>query len=167
MAELKVKQYRWQRSMQHLPASSIGAAAFSKFLHVVDEPLMKVSNGGLSVPALVAGLPTVMLTSIGAKSGEPRRVPVIGVPDGKNVALIASNWGQKRNPGWYYNLRKNPEATLEFGGESQKFLAQEVTDPDEYARLWKRANEVYLGYDKYQARAGERKIPIMLLTPVG
>jgi len=56
-------------------------------------------------------------------------------------------------------------AQLEFGGHSGIFIAREVNEPDEYQRLWQEAVEVYIGFDKYQHRAGDRKIPIMVLVP--
>jgi len=165
MAELTYRQYQWQRLMQHIPASTLGATVFSKILHYVDPPLMRISKDRLSIPSLLTGLPVVILTSTGAKSGQTRTKPVIGVPDGDNVVLVASNWGQRRNPAWYYNLRANPVAELEFGGHSGTYIAREVTEPDEYQRLWQKAAEVYIGFDKYQRRTGDRKIPIMMLVP--
>jgi len=93
-------------------------------------------------------------------------MPVIGAPDGEKIILVASNWGKPRNPGWCYNLRAHPAAEVEFDGHAGVYTARDLTDPDEYQRLWRKANEVYMGFDKYQQRAGgERKIPIMLLTP--
>ena len=165
MAELTIKQYKWQRIMQHLPSSALGATVFSKFLHYVDPPLMHISKDRLSIPSLLTGLPVVILTCTGAKSGQARTKPVVGIPDGDNVVLVASNWGQGRNPAWYYNLRANHVAELEFGGNSGTYTAQEVTEPDEYQRLWQKAAGVYIGFDKYQGRAGIRKIPIMVLAP--
>jgi hypothetical protein len=56
-------------------------------------------------------------------------------------------------------------AKLEFGGHSGTYIAREVTEPGDYQRLWQKAAEVYIGFDKYQRRAGDRKIPIMVLVP--
>ena len=151
--------------MQHIPASIIGATVFSIFLHYVDPTLIRISKDRLSIPGLLTGLPVVIITCTGAKSGQARTKPVIGIPDGDNVILVASNWGQERNPAWYYNLRAIPVAELEFGGHSGTYIAREVTEPDEYQRLWKKAALVYIGFDKYQRRAGDRKIPIMVLVP--
>jgi deazaflavin-dependent oxidoreductase (nitroreductase family) len=151
--------------MQHIPASAIGATVFSKFLHYVDPPLMRISKDRLSIPSLLTGLPVVILASTGAKSGQASTKPVIGIHDGDNVVLVASNWGQVHNPAWYYNLRANPVAELKFGGYSGTYIAREVTEPDEYQRLWQKAAEVYIGFDKYQRRTGDRKIPIMVLVP--
>jgi deazaflavin-dependent oxidoreductase (nitroreductase family) len=167
VAELPYKQYWWQRVMQHLPASVVGATVFSKCLHTVDTQLMHISQDRLSLPRVLTGLPVVLLTSTGAKSGQARTKPVIGVPDGNNFILVASNWGQRRHPGWYYNLQAHPAAKLEFGGYTGTYTAREVTEPDEYQRLWQKAARVYLGFDKYQRRAGKRKIPLMLLVPQG
>ena len=130
-----------------------------------DAQLMRASGNRFSLPILLLGLPIVALTSTGAKSGKARTMPVIGVPDGRNIALVASSWGQEKNPAWYYNLRANPVAELRFGGQTTTYTVREVTEPEEYRRLWQQANEVYLAFDKYQQRAADRKIPIMLLEP--
>jgi deazaflavin-dependent oxidoreductase (nitroreductase family) len=172
MPKLRMSQNALQRFNQWLPASPIGAALFSKFLHVVDKPIMKFSNEKISVPQLVAGLPCVRLTSMGAKSGVLRTIPTIGIPDDENIALICSNWGQSHNPGWYYNLRKQPAAELAFiteDGEpyTGKYSAVEITDEEEYERLWQKACSAYIGYPKYRARAANRRIPIMLMKPGG
>ena len=100
MDQLTYRQYRWQRILQRVPASAAGSALFSKFLHYVDRPLMRASGERISTPALLLGVPTVMLTTTGAKSGQLRRTPVVGAPDGENIILVASNWGKPRNPGW-------------------------------------------------------------------
>ena len=170
MAQLRLKQNPLQRFNQWLPASTLGAKIFSKFLHLVDKPIMKLSNDKLSIPQWVNGLPCVRLTSIGAKSNVARTIPTIGIPDGENIALICSNWGQARNPGWYHNLKKHSEAELSFttaAGESHvgRYASSEITEDDEYERLWQKACDVYIGYPKYRLRAANRRIPIMLMTP--
>lgn len=163
-ARLVVRQYAWQRALQHVPASSLGALLFSKFLHYVDHGLMAISKDRWSVPSLVTGLPCVMLTSTGARSGLAKTVPVVGVPDGDDIVLIASNWGQSHHPAWYYNLKKDPAATLKFNGATRRYTAREVTEQREYDRLWDKAVRIYFGYGKYKARVGARHIPILVLT---
>ena len=170
MPELRMKQNFLQRFNQWLPASPFGAKAFSKFLHLVDAPLMKISKEKLSIPQFVTGLPCVRLTSIGAKSGRARTIPTIGVPDGERIALICSNWGQARNPAWYHNLKQHPQATLAFittEGEAHEgtYTARELDDTEEYERIWEKACGVYIGYPKYRRRAANRRIPIMLMEP--
>ena len=66
MAELTYRQYQWQRVMQHIPASAIGATVFSKTLHYIDPPLMRISKNRLSIPSLLTGLPVVIITCTGA-----------------------------------------------------------------------------------------------------
>ena len=165
MAELRVRQNALQRFLQFVPGSAIGAAMFSKMLHHLDRPLLRISGGRLSIPQFVNGLPCVALTSTGARSGVARTIPTIGVPDGDNVALICSNWGQKHHPAWYFNLRKDPHATLAFDGHEGAYIAREIAPGEEYDRLWAKAASVYSGYEKYKKRTGGRAIPILLLEP--
>ena len=164
MPTLQVRQNRLQRLMQYIPASKIGALLFSHSLHFFDKILMGLSRDRLSIPQLVAGLPCVRLTSTGAKSGISRLTPTIGVPDNENVVLICSNWGQRHHPAWYYNLKKNPQAILQFDNYTGAYVATEITEPSEYDRLWHAASQVYIGYEKYKQRTGGRKIPILSFT---
>jgi deazaflavin-dependent oxidoreductase (nitroreductase family) len=88
---------------------------------------------------------------------------LIGIPQGENLALIASNWGRGYAPGWYYNLRANPTAPVTIGDQPRTYAAHEAT-VDEYDTYWQKAVEMYAGYAAYEQRAG-RHIPIMVLTP--
>jgi deazaflavin-dependent oxidoreductase (nitroreductase family) len=127
----------------------------------IDRVLLRLSRGRFSV---TIGQPMTLLTTIGAKSGQPRTTPLLCVIDGDRVMLIASNGGQPRHPAWYYNLRAHPEATLLLHGRSTTYTAREVYG-EERAALWQRAVRFYPGYAIYQQRAGQRKIPVLLLTP--
>jgi deazaflavin-dependent oxidoreductase (nitroreductase family) len=99
----------WQRLIQQFAALPPVSWVYSYILHHIDSVLMWLSGGRLTVPGVLAGLSVVMLTTRGARSGQPRAVPVIAIPDGDKFVLIASHWGRKRHPVWYYNLRANPE----------------------------------------------------------
>jgi deazaflavin-dependent oxidoreductase (nitroreductase family) len=103
------------------------------------------------------------LVSTGAKSGQKRESQLTYFHDGPDVILTASNFGQAKHPQWFYNLKANPEC--EFGGQS--FVASEVTDSDEYARLYALAERVYAGYADYQAKTAPtgRRIPLFRLVP--
>jgi deazaflavin-dependent oxidoreductase (nitroreductase family) len=155
---------RWQRVLQKIPASRLGAWLFSCGLHHIDRPLMRLSNGRLSVPSVLTGLPVVMLKTVGAKSGRPRKVPLVGIRDGDKVVIIGTNFGQSRQPAWYHNLRANPEATLILPGGDETYIAREAT-PRERETYWKRADEIYAGYSAYKRRIYGREIPIVVLTP--
>ena len=91
-------------------------------------------------------------------------MPLVGVFEGEKVALIASSFGRKHNPGWYYNLKAHPECDVSYNGHVKKYVAREITG-EEYERYWQLANSFYAGYEKYKQRAAHRHIPIMLLEP--
>lgn len=155
---------RLQRIVQPFVASRLGSWVFARTLHPLDRLLLRLSHGRVSVPGVFTGLPVVMLTTIGAKSGQPRTVPLVGLRDGEKVVVIASNFGQAHYPAWYYNLRAHPEATLELPGRSGTYLAREA-NPAEWQTYWRRASELYVGFHAYQKRATGRNIPIIVLTP--
>jgi deazaflavin-dependent oxidoreductase (nitroreductase family) len=106
----------------------------------------------------------VTVTILGAKSGQPRSLPVVAIPDGEKVILIASNFGQKHHPAWYYNLQAHPHVHLTYNGQTVTYAARETTG-EERERCWRRATDLYSGYPLYQRRAAGRRIPVMLLTP--
>jgi deazaflavin-dependent oxidoreductase (nitroreductase family) len=150
--------------LQRFPASWLGAWIFARTLHPLDRLLLRLTHGRVSIPGVVTGLPVIMLTTIGAKSGKLRTVPVVGLRDGDKVVVIASNYGQTHHPAWYYNLRAHPEATLELPGRTGTYLAREAT-PAEREVYWRRASELYIGFPAYQQRTHRRVIPIIVLTP--
>jgi len=155
---------KWQRVLQRLPASQLGAWVLARTLHPFDRLLLRLSRGRVSIPGVLTGLPVIMLTTIGAKSGKLRTVPVVGLHDGDKVVVIASNFGQAHHPAWYHNLRAHPEATLELSGRAGRYLAREAT-PAEREIYWRRAADLYIGFPKYQQRTHGRIIPIIVLTP--
>jgi F420H(2)-dependent quinone reductase len=115
---------------------------------------------GHDVPGLG---PILLLDHVGAKSGVKRTVPLIYVEDGENVVLVGSKGGFPKNPAWFYNLKANPETTIQIMGERRPVRAR-VARPEERDRLWAKAVETYAGYKTYQARA-EREIPLVILEP--
>jgi deazaflavin-dependent oxidoreductase (nitroreductase family) len=78
---------------------------------------------------------------------------------------MASNWGQRHHPAWYYNLRVHPTATVTVGGTSRRVRAHEASG-DERERLWRWGLEVYPGYAAYERRAANRRIPVVVLASV-
>lgn len=132
----------------------------------VDPYLLRASGGYVSVGLL---LPTVNLTTTGARSGEPRTATLLYFSDGDDVILIASSFGRDRHPAWYHNLKAHPHARLERAGRAGDYTATEVQDEDERRRLFAMADLVYPGYAEYRARTDVigRRIPIMRLTPSG
>ncbi|MDQ6749823.1 MAG: nitroreductase family deazaflavin-dependent oxidoreductase [Actinomycetota bacterium] len=110
------------------------------------------------------GLPPILLLDhLGAKSGRRRTTPLVYVPDGQDIVLVASKGGHPRHPGWFHNLHANPDTTVQIGAETRAVHAR-VANPNERARLWPRVVEAYSGYREYQERT-EREIPLVILEP--
>ena len=108
------------------------------------------------------GLPTMLLLDhVGAKTGTKRTSPLLYIRDGENLVLVASKGGYPRNPGWYHNLLANPDTTVQVGSERRAVRAR-IATPDERARLWPRAVEMYGNYADYQRRT-DREIPLVVL----
>ncbi|MBK7318248.1 MAG: nitroreductase family deazaflavin-dependent oxidoreductase [Anaerolineales bacterium] len=133
-------------------------------LHRMDAVMLKLSHGRHTVTEIV-GLPIIQITTIGAKSGEPRTMPLVSLFDGEKIALIGSNFGRQHNPGWYYNLKANPQCTVQVNGREQKFIARQ-TEGEEREKYWQMAVSYYKGYDLYKVRAAHRQIPVIILEPV-
>src|ERR1700728_703105 len=154
-----------QRSMRLLAGTRPMAWLFARVLHHLDGRVMRRSAGRHSVSAALTGLPIIELTTVGARSGEPRSLPLVGVPDGDRLVLVASNYGQQRNPAWYYNLKANPRCRTTFRGQRQEMDAYEAAG-DERERLWDLDVSVYPPRNHYAQRAAHRRIPVMVLQPV-
>lgn len=107
-------------------------------------------------------LPTIILTSKGAKTGQPRAAPLVAIPDGEKIILVASNWGGMRYPAWYHNLRANPHATVLYNGVKQTYIARQAVER-ECDAYRERAVSLYKGYAAYKNRTPGRPIPLMIL----
>ena len=154
-----------QRALRRLAATRPGSWLFARILHHIDRPVHRLTRGRHTFASLVSGLPVVMLTTIGARSGRPRSVPVLGLPTADGLVVIASNYGQDHHPAWYHNLRANPDGEVHVDGVTRRFHAREATG-DERARIWQAGLEVYPGFSQYERRAGDRRIAVFVLDPV-
>lgn len=110
-------------------------------------------------------LPTLLLTTTGRKSGEPRSLPLIYGEAGGSYVVIASKGGMPSHPVWFLNLEANPDCELMVGARHVRARAR-VAEGEERERLWKQLAEIYPPYDAYQERAGDRVIPVVVLDPV-
>jgi deazaflavin-dependent oxidoreductase (nitroreductase family) len=138
---------------------------YARTLHHIDRVVYRLTRGRATFVSWVAGLPIVMLTTTGAKSGRRRTLPLVAIPEGDRLVVIASNYGQYRNPSWYYNLRANPQATIVFEGVTREVVAREL-EGEERERHYARGIETYPGWRQYRKRAAHRAIPVMELAPV-
>ena len=153
----------FRRGFHRFLKSPILSPIFARILHRADRFVLRLNRGRFTITSLIAGLPTILLTTTGAKSGLPRVLPIACVPDGEKYALIATNFGQSHFPAWYHNLKKNAECIVRVGDTIKTFIAREVHG-DEYDRYWNMAVNIYAGYEAYRERTA-RRIPVMLLEP--
>ena len=128
----------------------------------IDRVLLPLTRGRVSsAPGQQVGL----LETLGAKSGERRRAPLLYLRDGDRVVLIASMGGNPRHPAWYWNLKSNPRVKfIGPGGLTGDYVAREAED-EERERLWAEAVDYYDGYATYAGRTDGRVIPIVILEP--
>ena len=155
----------YDRVVEAFAKSRVGGWLFLNVFSYLDRVLIKRSGGRLS-----SGVGSrfhqqaLVLTTTGAKSGKPRSVPLLYVPRDRDLVVIASATGQKRNPAWYYNLVAHPRAVAHVGGRAIEVTAREA-EGDERDELWDLAVRFYGGFETYRERASHRTIPVMVLSP--
>jgi deazaflavin-dependent oxidoreductase (nitroreductase family) len=112
----------------------------------------------------IVGMPVLMLTTIGRRSGHPHTTALTFRREEENLVIVASNGGARQHPAWYLNLNVRPTAEVQIGRERLLVRSREAVGP-EYDRLWTRAVQAYRGYGVYQTRTA-RRIPVVVLEPV-
>ena len=120
----------------------------------------RASEGKVGGP--FQGAPMVLITTTGAKSGQPRVTPLVYLQDGDRIVIIASKAGAPTNPDWYYNIKANPTVTVEIGAEKFEATAEEITG-DERNRLYAAQVAVMPGFQEYADKTS-RVIPVIALT---
>ena len=154
----------FQRVLRRFAASGPGSWLFARILHHIDRPIHRLTGGRYTFASLLSGLPVVMLTTTGAKSGQLRTVPVLGITADGALAIIGSNYGQVRHPGWSHNLRANPDAEVVVDGSHRAVRAVEA-DGERRARIWEAGLRMYPGFGQYERRAAHRRISVFVLEP--
>ncbi len=150
----------WRKPLDIFVATRLGAAIVRPTLHHIDRVLLWLSRGHAG---MTFGIPTLQLTTTGARSGKQLTVPLLYVRHGDDVVVIGTRFGSTKHPGWYYNLRKQPQAAVRVKGERYAVAARLAT-AEERAQIWPQAVRIYPGYDKYLARIGSREVPIFILA---
>jgi deazaflavin-dependent oxidoreductase (nitroreductase family) len=135
---------------------------FAPRVNRIDKAILRLTKGKHTASEIM-GWNIIQLTTIGAKSGEPRTISLTAFFDEEKIVLVASSFGWKHNPAWYYNLSAHPECKVEWKQRIETYFARE-TSGDEYNQYWQLALSYYQGYEKYKERAG-RKIPVIVLEP--
>jgi deazaflavin-dependent oxidoreductase (nitroreductase family) len=133
-----------------------------KFLNTIHRSVFKATNG--RVMGKFYGMPVVMLTTTGRKTGKERTTMLTSPlqEDGK-IVIVASWGGDDRHPVWYLNLKANPDVGVLMDGKSRTMRAH-IATPEEKAELWPRVVASYKGYGQYQTKT-DRQIPLVVLEP--
>ena len=127
---------------------------------VADQVELYEGSGGTEGTTL-RGLPVIIVTNTGWKTGAIRKTPLMKVTDGKRYILIASQGGAPNHPLWYHNLKADSKVEIRDGVNVYSMVAKEINDNKERARLWKLAVEAFSPYQEYQEKT-ERIIPVFL-----
>jgi len=139
--------------------SPLQRAALRAFmgLHTV---VYRLSGGRLG--GKMGSLRILLLTTTGRKSGQPRTVPLVFFEDGERLVVIASKGGDPRDPHWWENLKRAPDAEVQVGRERRRVRAR-LASPEERSRLWPRVKRENPAYAEYERRTS-REIPVVLLS---
>jgi len=153
----------FHRAIRGVAATKAGRVFFRPTAHRLDQLVSNLTGGRHSFAGIAAGLPTVILTTTGAKSGEPRTVALLGIPHPDGVAVVAANYGDARHPSWYHNLKANPAARVTIEGDTWDAIARLATQ-GEREEIWANGVELYPGLTKERVWAGDRKIEAFVLS---
>lgn len=164
MPDLTIQRRWWHPVIQKLAASPFGSWLLTDNLQRIDKPLLRLTSNRTSFTSILAGLPVILLHTSGARTGQPRQTPLVAIPDGDRIILIASYFGRPKHPAWYYNLKACPEVQVSVNGVSRDYFAR-LVDGEEREKYWGMAVEAYQGYQRYKQKAGDRQIPVIVLEP--
>ena len=120
-------------------------------------------SGGRVAGHVPSGAPICLLTTLGRRSGRRRTVPLLYMPDGNDLVIVASRGGMGSHPAWYLNLLATPVASVQIGVSTTQVRARDATTA-ERKRLWPALTAAYPHFDAYQARTS-RSIPVVILSP--
>ena len=126
--------------------------------------LYESSGGTEGVSLMQTGLPCIIVTHKGNKTGAIRKTPLMRVKDGDSYVLVASQGGAPKNPVWVYNLRSDADVEIRDATEVHTMRVREVQDDDERERVWALSVEAFPPYAEYQAKTS-RKIPVFIAEP--
>ncbi len=143
-------------------SSALGGILYHVVCRRIDTVLIPLSKGRLSM-----GPPgrTVLITTTGARSGKPRKASLAFMWQGDQMVIIASKGGAPHHPGWYHNLKADPRVVVQYRGAIEDRVAREAAG-EERDKLFKTMSTTFSNFSAYQARATNRKIPVMVLERV-
>jgi deazaflavin-dependent oxidoreductase (nitroreductase family) len=153
------------RAMRRMPEWRSVSRLYARILPRMDRFASLLTGRRLTLSGLTTGLQVLLLTTTGAKTGARRTNPVLYLSSGEDYVVIASNWGQQHNPGWYYNLRANPKAAVTLDRSTFEVVARQATEL-ERDNYWAQAVRMYPAWIVYKARSRRPEFPILVLSPV-
>ena len=156
---------RWQRLIMTLAATRFASWLLARVLPYLDRIVLNLTRNRQTATRVLTGLPALTIRTRGARTGRIYRTPLLYLQEGENYILIATNFGQRENPGWYYNILTHPEIEVTFNGVTSRYIGAEVRGLD-WRVYWEMAVAHYPGYSNYQYRAAGRRIPIIILSPL-
>lgn len=162
MALPPLRSGRLQRLLQRVGATRSGTAALGMLVVPIDRLVNRLSAGRTTATRALGGFPVVLLTTIGARSGERRTVPINAIPHRGDLALVGTNMGKGITPAWAHNLRSSPLATLTYAERDYPVLATEING-EEYEEVFAAAIGIYPGYARYR-RPSDHEAPVFVLA---
>jgi deazaflavin-dependent oxidoreductase (nitroreductase family) len=147
-----------QRTVVRAAGTARGAWVFARVARHLDRVVYRATDGRATAASWMAGIPVVMVTTIGRRSGRQITTPILAVPEDDALVMVGSNFGQAHHPAWVHNLRADSRAWV----DGREVAAEEV-EGAERDRLLALATEVYPGFPAYVRRAAPRRIAVMRL----
>lgn len=140
-----------------------GTRAFAAWNQLTKANVAVYRRTGGRIGGRFDGAPVLLLHHVGRRTGEPRVTPLLHLPDGDDLVVVASMGGTPKHPAWYLNLMAAPETVAEVGSERRRVVAH-TASPEEKARLWPMLVASYPAFRTYQGRT-DRDIPVVVLRP--
>ena len=153
-----------QRRMRLLVTTRPVAWLSARYLPGLDRLAFRLTRGRVTPSAWITGLPIVQMTTVGARTGQPRTVRLLGIPHCDGYLIIAANFGEEENPAWYYNVRAHPRVTITTSATSRDYDVYEL-EGDERAAGFDRALLLNPGWTRFRQRTVSRVIPVLRITP--
>jgi deazaflavin-dependent oxidoreductase (nitroreductase family) len=150
----------YETAVERVASSRTGAWLFLHVINPIDRRLLRRSRGRLS---LAVGAPVGLLQSVGAKTGQARRTPLLYLQQSDEIILVASNGGSRRHPAWLHNVKSNPDVWFLTAENGWCQYRARIQHGEARQERWKRALDLYAGYQTYQERARDRQIPVVAL----
>jgi deazaflavin-dependent oxidoreductase (nitroreductase family) len=150
----------YESAVERFASSRTGAWLFLHVINPIDRRLLPLSRGRLS---LAVGAPVGLLQSVGAKTGQVRRTPLLYLQHPDEIILVASNGGSRRHPAWLHNVKSNPDVWFLTAEDGWCQYRARIQHGEAREERWKRALDLYAGYQTYQERAHDRQIPVVVL----